>query len=83
MDGTLPANIRRYKVEGHDCILASVAAMVLGVHRKTITRRQTKKGPYKRLVDPETGRVMVAISDLEADLSPGLLLHLERQFEDA
>lgn len=83
MHGTLPANIRRYKVEGHDCILASVAAQVLGVHRKTVTRRQRNRGPYMRLVDPETGRVMVAISDIKADLSPGLLLHLERQFEDA
>jgi hypothetical protein len=83
MHGTVPAQIRRYKVGEHDCILASVAAEVLGVHRKTITRRQKRKGPYKRLVDPETGRVMVAIADLKADLSPGLLLHLERLSDDA
>lgn len=82
MHGTLPANIRRYKVNGATCILATVAAQLLGVHRKTVTRRQ-KEGPYERLVDPETGRVMVAISDLKSDLSPGLLLHLEEESDHA
>lgn len=78
MNGTLPAEIRRYKVDEHDCILASVAKDVLGVHRKTITRRQNK-GRYMRLVHPELGRVMVAISDIKADL-PNLP---ESEFIDA
>jgi hypothetical protein len=79
MHGTLPAKIRRYKVDGQDCILASVAAVLLGVHRKTITRRQQKPGGYRRLVDAETGRVMVPLSDLTAAL-PALS---ESEFEDA
>lgn len=79
MNETTPAKIRRYKVDGHDCILASVAADLIGVHRKTITRRQKTKGPYMRLVDPELGRVMVALSDLKSELP-----HLsESEFEDA
>lgn len=77
------AKIRRYKVNGQDCILASVAAEVLGVHRKTITRRQGPFGPYARLVDPETGRVMVPLLDLKTDLSPGMWRHIELEAEDA
>jgi len=75
--------IRRYKVNGQDCILASVAAEILGVHRKTITRRQGRRGPYARFVDPETGRVMVPLHDLKADLSPGMWQYIEREAEDA
>lgn len=83
MHGTLPANIRRYRVDEHDCILASVAAEVLGVHRKTVTRRQQKPGGYRRLIDPETKLVMVPIKDLAPDLSPGMLLYLESETEHA
>ncbi len=79
MHGTLPAKIRRYKVDEQDCILASVAAVLLGVHRKTITRRQSKPGGYQRLVDAETGLVMVPLSDLAPEL-PNLS---EIEFEDA
>jgi hypothetical protein len=79
MHGTLPAEIRRYKVDGQYCILASVAADLLGVHRKTITRRQQRPGGYQRLVDAETGRVMVPLADLWDDV-PALS---EIEFEDA
>jgi predicted RNA binding protein YcfA (HicA-like mRNA interferase family) len=75
--------IRRYRVHGQDCILASVAADVLGVHRKTVTRRQAIRGPYQRLVDPETGRVMVPLHDIKPDLSPGMWQYIEREAEDA
>lgn len=83
MHGTLPEKIRRYRVEDQDCILASTAAELLGVHRKTVTRRQRVAGPYRRLVDSETGLVMVPLADIKSDLKPGVLLYLEREAEDA
>jgi len=82
VNGTLPAKIRRYKVEEQDCILASVAADILGVHRKTITRRQ-QTGRYGRLIDEDLKRVMVPLDDLKPDLKPGVLLHIESEAEHA
>lgn len=82
MNGTLPAKIRRYKVDERDCILASVAADVLGVHRKTITRRQ-QTGRYGRLFDEDLKRVMVPLDDLKPDLKPGVVLHIESEADDA
>lgn len=83
MNGTLPAKIRRYKVDEEDCILASTAAQILGVHRKTVTRRQSPSGPYRRLVDLETGLVMVPLKDIKPDLKPGVLHYIESEAEHA
>lgn len=60
--------ITRYEVDGVTCYLATAAARLLGVHRKTVTRRMIR-GEYDRVVDPDTGRVMVPAQQIDADLT--------------
>jgi hypothetical protein len=66
MHGTLKA-IRRYDVNGVTCYLASDAKDLLGVDRKTITRRQ-KAGRYTRIWDEDLKRVMVPVKEIDAEL---------------
>jgi hypothetical protein len=67
-----PQELKRYNVEGRDCYLATDAARLLGVHRKTITRRQAS-GRYTRLT--YFNSVAVPVEEIHAELTS----HLESE----